>query len=272
MDAAGMSAGMGAAGSGGGKGMCCSDGNCLCHGDVPAQLTVGKGPYKTAQANISSGTVVYPTDAEPPLAAISICPGFLNTGPEMAAWGPFYASWGIVTVLTNTGAADIPDIRAGLLLDAIEELKKMNTTMSSPLFGKLSGRYGTSGYSMGGGGTTIAAAGTPTLNSSVGLAAWGGNGASNKVPELLLCGDADTVAPCDMSQGVYASIPDSTPKMLVSIPGVTHFDWFGPADAGMGTSGKYALAFQKVFLEGDTRWKSLLMTKPSGGSMTSNLK
>ena len=32
-----------------------------------------------------------------------------------------------------------------------------NTKNGSPLFGKLSGRYGTSGFSMGGGGTTYAA-------------------------------------------------------------------------------------------------------------------
>ena len=273
--------GSSAAGTGGstapapvqGKGTCCPDGNCLCHGDVPAMLTVGKGPYKTAQVNGSTGTVVYPTDAEPPFAALSICPGFLNTGPEMAAWGPFYASWGIVTVITNTGGADIPDVRSGLLLGSIEELKKMNTDSKSPLMGKLSGRYGTSGYSMGGGGTTIAASQTPSLLSSVGLAAWGGSGTGTKVPTILFCGDADVVAPCNMSDPVYAAIPMATPKMMIVIPGATHFNWFGPEDTTGGISGKYALAFQKVYLEGDTRWKALLTTKPTGGAkMTTNIQ
>ena len=249
-------------------GKCCPDGNCLCHGDPPNALTSRLGPFKTAQVLMGSGTAVYPTNADPPLAALSICPGFLNVGPEMAAWGPFYASWGIVTVITNTGAADIPAIRAGLLLGAIDELKRMNTDMKSPLYGKLSGRYGTSGYSMGGGGTTIAAQGTPSLSSSVGLAAWGGDGTRNSVPELLFCGDADVVAPCIMSDAVYADIPDSTPKMEVVVPLATHFDWFGPSDM----SGSYALAFQKVYLEGDTRWKSLLLSKPALGSMRTNIK
>jgi pimeloyl-ACP methyl ester carboxylesterase len=256
-----------------GKGACCSDGNCLCHGDVPMALTTAKGPYKTAQVNGSTGTIVYPTDAEPPFAGIAICPGFLNTGPEMAAWGPFYASWGIVTVVTNTGAADIPDIRAALLLGAIDELKKLNTDSKSPLSGKLSGRYGTSGYSMGGGGTTIAASQTASLNSSIGLAAWGGSGNGTKVPTLLLCGDADTVAPCNMSTPVYSAIPMETPKMLIVVPGATHFNWFGPTDTSGQLSGKYALAFQKVYLEGDTRWKALLTQKPSGGgSMMTNIQ
>jgi hypothetical protein len=74
-----------------------------------------------------------------------------------------------------------------------------------------------------------------------------------------------------MAEGVYGGIPDGTQKMLVSIPGTTHFNWFGPTDAGMGTSGEYALAFQKVFLEGDERWKPLLLMKPADGSQSTNI-
>jgi hypothetical protein len=273
------SSGTGAGGSsftgGGGptlKGDCCPDHNCLCHGDVPAQLTSGPGPFKTDTIQMQTGTAYYPTDADPPFAAIAICPGFLNTGPEMTPWGPFYASWGIVTVVTYTGAADLPDQRGQELLGALDELKGMNSG-SSPLAGKLAGRYGTSGYSMGGGGTTIAAASTPTLNSSIGLAAWGGDGTGDMVPELLFCGDADTVAPCVMSDPVYSQIPDATPKMEIVVPGATHFNWFDPTDAGGGMSGMYGLAFEKVFLEGDTRWKPLLLTKPAlGGTQTTNIQ
>src|SRR5262245_34297546 len=121
----GMSGAAGA-GTGGmtGTGKCCSSGDCLCHGPDPTGLTSKNGPYKTATLPMSTGTVYYPTDAEPPLAGVSICPGFLNTGPEMAPWGPFYASWGIVTVVTFTGAADLPNIRGGKLVAAINELKK----------------------------------------------------------------------------------------------------------------------------------------------------
>jgi hypothetical protein len=149
----------------------------------------------------------------------------------------------------------------------------MTASGSNPLAGKLSDRTGTSGYSMGGGGTTIAATGTPTLKTSVGLAAWGGDGTNDQVPELLFCGDADVVAPCNMSDSVYVGIPDSTPKMEIVAPGATHFNWFDPTDAGGGMSGMYALAFQKVYLEGDTRWKSLLLSPASnGGSIQTNIK
>src|SRR5688572_27492983 len=32
-----------------GEGDCCPDGNCLCHGPDPKELTSAKGPYKTAE-------------------------------------------------------------------------------------------------------------------------------------------------------------------------------------------------------------------------------
>jgi dienelactone hydrolase len=262
----------GGGGTGTGTGACCADGDCLCHGPAPTELTAMAGPFKTAMLPLSLGTVYYPTDAEPPFAAIALCAGFTNTGPEMADWGPMYASHGIVTIITTTGAADDPGTRGMKLLAAIKQLKDENAGTSSPLAGKLSGRYGTSGYSMGGGGTTMASATDATLKTSIGLAAWGGTGQKVSVPTLLLCGSSDTVAPCNMSQPVYSAITEPTPKMMIEIPNTTHFNWFGPLDAGMGTSGKYALAFQKVFLEGDERWKPLLLTKPSSGTMTTNIK
>jgi hypothetical protein len=125
---------------------------------------------------------------------------------------------------------------------------------------------------MGGGGTTIAATGTPSLKTSIGLAPWGGTGNRTTVATMVLCGSADTTAPCLMSQSVYSAIPESTPKMMLNISGVSHFGWFGPTDAGRGISGSYALAFQKVFLEGDTRWKPLLLTRPTGATVTTNVE
>jgi pimeloyl-ACP methyl ester carboxylesterase len=232
-------------------------------------LTSRAGTFRTATIAARTGTVHYPTDAEPPFAAVAVCGGFLNTGPEMAGWGPFYASHGIVTIITTTTGADFPDIRATKLLASITELKGLNSDGSSPLSGKLAGRYGTSGYSMGGGGTTLASRTDATLRTSVGLAAWAPNGASVSVPTLLLCGSSDTVAPCSGSSGAYNQIPNTTPKMMISIAGATHFHWFGPADAGGGQSGEAALAFQKVYLEGDERWKPF--QQQVRGTKTSNI-
>ena len=250
-------------------GTCCPDGNCLCHGPDPVGLTSANGSYRTASFRVTSGTVYYPTNAEAPFAGVALCGGFLNSGPEMAGWGPFYASHGIVTLITNTGAFDIPAVRSSRLLAAVDELKREDTRAGSALFGKMSDRYGSSGYSLGGGGTTIASAGTPSLKSSVGLAAWAPTGLGVRVPTLLLCGGSDGIAPCSGSQGAYNGIPAATPKMIVTIPLTGHLNWFGPRDAGAGTSGSYALAFQKVYLEGDQRWKRVLLQAPAIGTAVS---
>jgi hypothetical protein len=286
--ASGMSAGMGGmtggmggttggvGGTGGMGGMldgdCCPDGDCLCRDEPPSALSADDGRYATDMLSLTTGDVYFPTDATPPFAAVAVCGGLTNTGPEMVSWGSFYASHGIVAIITWTGAFDDPNLRAAALLGAIEELDGENDKSGSPLFGKLAGRYGTSGYSMGGGGTTIATGTDASLMTSVGLAAWGGVGAGVTTPTLLLCGESDGVADCNMSSYAYLGIPETTPKMMLTIPGATHFAWFGPEDAGMGRSGSYALAFQKVFLEGDTRWRPLLVAEPSGGTLSTNIE
>jgi hypothetical protein len=131
--------------------------------------------------------------------------------------------------------------------------------------GKLSGRYGTSGYSMGGGGTTIATGMDQTLKTSVGMAPYGGQSRNIKTATLLFCGSSDTTAPCSMASGVYRGITDPTPKMWVTLSGTGHLEWVGSySGPGNGAAAKIALAFQKVFLEGDERWKPLLKMMPMG--------
>jgi pimeloyl-ACP methyl ester carboxylesterase len=217
---------------------------------------------------VSTGTLFYPTDAEAPFAALAIAAGFLNTGAEILDWGAFFASHGIVTLVTTTTAIDFPDVRATKLAASIAELKGMNSESGNPLSGKLSGRYGTSGYSMGGGGTTIAASNDKTLVSSVGLAPWSPVGADITTPTLLMCGGADTVAPCSMAQGAYTAMPETTPKMMIVIPAIDHLAWLG-GPTGPGQGGAFALAFMKAFLEGDERWKSVLLD--ADGSVTTNI-
>jgi hypothetical protein len=214
--------------------------------------------FNTSSFNTSKGTVFHPTDAEAPFAAVAIGARAGSSAPELNAWGSFYASHGIVTLLVLSSSSDQPAMHAAKLLEGIEQLKLENTRSGSPLMGKLSDRYGVLGYSIAAGGTTMAANGAPTLKSMITMAVWGGDGTGIQVPALLLCSDDDTVAPCSMSESVYGAIPAGTPKMMVSIAGGNHFSWFSPTSAGGGISGEVALAFQKVFLEGDERWRPFL--------------
>ena len=82
-----------------------------------------------------------------------------------------------------------------------------NELSSSPLFGKLSGRYGTSGFSMGGGGTTFSAAADPTLRTNVSIMAWTPATSGITVPSLYIFGSADTLAGT-MGMPSYDSIAD----------------------------------------------------------------
>jgi hypothetical protein len=259
----------------GGVGAPPSDVDCPCTTPPPQRLNAELGPLgRSDTTRLSAGTAYYPTMGDGPFPAIAIVPGFLNTGPEVAEWGSFYASWGIVCVVTNSGAADLPDARGLYLLNAIRDLKEANTQQDSPLFGKLSGQYGTSDYSMGGGGTTVASTEDPTLRSSVGLAPWAPVGRGITVPTLHICGTADSTAGCGgNARPAYDAIPETTPKMLLVVNGGGHLtSWFGPGDTPGGISGGWALAFNKVYLEGDERWKPLLLGMPTGGTVTTNIK
>jgi len=244
-----------------GDGMCCDDGNCLCHGEAPSALTTDRGPYTTKNyALAGAGCVYYPDgDAKPPFAAVAISDGFGGTGgcgaSQTSNWGNLYASWGIVTMIINTGSGDQPNVRGRKLTAGIAAFKTENTKSGSPLEGKLAGRYGTSGFSMGGGGTSYSAQADKTLLTSVAIMPWGPTTTNISVPTLVICGASDGIASCaSHGNGLYRGIADSVPKMRVQVSG----GHAGQPSAGGGASGRIGLAFQKVYLEGDTRWKSLL--------------
>jgi hypothetical protein len=248
-----------------GTGKCCPDGKCLCHGPDPKGLTSARGPYKTANYTIAgTGCVYYPTDAEAPFAAVTISDGFLGAGGcgsfQTGNWGPLYASWGIVAMIVNTGSADQPNARGRALLKGITAFKAENTKSGSPLNGKLSGRYGTSGFSMGGGGTSYASRDDKTLLTSVAIMPWGPVTSGITTPTLVICGSSDGTAPCG-SHGnpLYRGIAASVPKMRVQVSSGHQ----GQPSAGGGDSGEYGLAFQKVFLEGDQRWRPFLVSARS---------
>ena len=278
MAGSGGAAGMAMAGAGGasggsampGKGMCCKDGNCLCHGPDPMGLTSSKGPYNTKSYTVGAGCIFYPTDAEPPFAAVAVSDGFLGAGGcssfQTGQWGPFYASHGIVAMIVNTGSSDQPNQRARALASGISAFKSENMKSGSPLMGKLAGRYGTSGFSMGGGGTTYAARDDKTLLSDVAIMPWGPVNSGVTVPTLVICGSSDGTAPC-ASHGTpaYNGISNDVPKMRIQISS----GHAGQPSSGGGMSGKVGLAFQKVFLEGDERWRPLLV---GAMSVATNIK
>lgn len=232
---------------------------------VPTSLTSAAGPYQTSgEISLEDGScLIFPDDpqAAPPYAAVVIAEGFLETGgcgtgsPNVGGWGALYASWGIVTLIVQQGAFDAVEPRAVALEGGLETLKAANQNPGSPLYGLLSGRYGTQGFSMGGGGASIAAQRNPDLLSNVELMPFQPATTGINVPTLVIMGAQDTVAGAQ-GAGSYQGISVGVPKMQVTVAAAHE----GGPSAGGGDSGAAALAFQKVYLEGDERWKSLLLT------------
>jgi dienelactone hydrolase len=249
-------------------------GEGLIRGPAPtAESAARAGPFAfdTYSTGLRDGpaygtqTLHYPTDAEPPFASVVIVPGFVSPESAIRAWGPFLASHGIVTLTigTNNGG-DLPDVRAAALIDAIETVKAENSRAEGPLDGALDlGRFAVMGWSMGGGGTLLAAIGHPELKAAIPLAAWspGVTFSNNSVPTLLFAGTADPLAG-GQSQGFYTSIPEATPKMLYEVAGGAHDIANDPSSAG-GEIGLYGLSWMKVFLEGDERYRELLLRAPT---------
>ena len=259
---------------------CCSDGNCYCRGDAPTKSSAEAGPYKVQSYTIArssehgGGTVYYPTDAEPPFAGSVICPPLTGVQAMYKDWGPFLASWGIVLVTMDTKSTqDSVQSRSVQLAAMVKQFRAEKDREGSALKGKLGDRIGTMGWSMGGGATWIAAAKDATLKSSISLAGHNatGGGAGNSrgtmVPSMQLNGATDTsiLGGLGQSDGVYDIIPETTPKLIYVVRDKGHFEWGGPKAAGPA-AGEFVLAFQKTFLEGDTRWKQFLLTKPANAS------
>jgi hypothetical protein len=213
------------------------------------------------------GCVHYPTNAEPPFSAVAISDGFLGSGgcvgAQTSGWGPLLASYGIVTMIINTTGADQPAQRGTKLLGGIAGFKAENMKSGSPLFGKLAGRYGTSGFSMGGGGTTRATVTDKTLISSVAIMPYSPDGAGVVTPTLVICGSSDGTAPCSgHGTPVYNEIPATTPKMRVTVTS----GHSGQPTAGSNMSGAWGLAWHKAFLDGDERWIPVLKSGMSNSS------
>ena len=280
MAGAGGMAGSMMAGAGGAAGMTagdCGPAAFACRGDAPTEESANgrmKGPYKVGSytsgykdGTFDDATMWYPDDpaAKPPFGCVSVVPGFVSPQSSIRNWGPFLASHGIVTITIGVPGGDQPGVRATKLMSALDTCVAENERSGSPLMGKLSKDHlGVSGWSMGGGGTLIAAAANPTkLKGAVSFAAWGpSGGANNKVPALMFEATADALA-AGMSDGFYRSTPETTPKMLFEVSGSSHNVANDPANH-TGIIGLYGLAWWKVFLEGDERYKKFLLApKPS---------
>lgn len=255
----------------------------ICRNEVTPGSYSGNGPYGYRSYTLSrtqtpgGATVYYPNTAKPPFSGLVFTPPYTGTQSMFAAWGPFFASHGIVLVTMDTSTTlDSVDQRASQQKQVLDALKRENTRSASPLYGKLNtARLGAVGWSMGGGATWINSAEYSGLKTAMSLAGHNltavdidSKGYNTKVPTLILNGALDLTYLGGLGQsiGVYNAIPRGIPKVIYEVASAGHFDWGSPTAANRAVAG-IALAFHKTFLDGDTRWVSYIR-RPSSDVAT----
>ncbi len=220
-------------------------------------LTIDQNNGLRDGPDYGDATVYYPTNTTAPFACVAIVPGFISTQSSVAAWGPFLASHGIVSIIFDTNSLfDQPAARADGLLDALETLRQENTRSASPLFGLIDdSRFGVMGWSMGGGGAQLAAVIDPSLKAVIALCPFlnspNSNTLNHSVPVLILSGELDGTAPPVLHADLHYNLtPSTTDKLLFEIDNGNHSIANDPVNA-LGDIGKYGLAWLRNYLLDD---------------------
>lgn len=218
------------------------------------------GPYAVSTQAVRGsgfgGGTVYSPNTAGKYAVVAVCPGFTATQSSIAAISRRLATHGFVVATINTNSTyDFPPSRANQLLAALRTVTALTT---GPVAGKMDiTRQAVAGWSMGGGGTMLAAGMTPGLKAGVAFAPWSqsSNIGSSAVPMSYLAGTADTVAPANtMASAFYNATPVTTKKMLGIIRGANHNF---PNSASQPAS-YTQVAWMKRFVDGDARYSQFL--------------
>ncbi|OGI66810.1 MAG: hypothetical protein A2W18_01685 [Candidatus Muproteobacteria bacterium RBG_16_60_9] len=243
---------------------------------TPTSLQASSGPFSVASTTVSSsaangyggGTIYYPTGtSEGPFAPIAVVPGYLAAQSSIQSWGPRLASWGFVVItITTNSSTDDPSQRATQLVAALNQVVSYGNTSSHPIFSKVDGtRRGVMGWSMGGGGSLIAAQNNPsTIKAAVPLAPYNSstNFSSIRQPVLIFACESDSTAPPNQhALPFYNSMPSTNDKAYAEVNNGSHSCANSPSNQS-GTIGKYGVSWMKRFLDDDLRFGPYLCDAP----------
>lgn len=242
-------------------------------GPAPTLASIqAAGPFAVSTQTISGngfgGGTVYSPNTAGTYALVAVCPGFISYQSSIAQISQRLATHGFVVVTIDTNTIyDSPDSRATQLLAALKATAALKTGAAA---GKIdTSRQAVSGWSMGGGGTLIAATSTPGLQGAVAFApySYSNTFANDAVPTAILGGSSDTVAPpAQYATPYYNAIPTSTKKLLGIISGANHQF---PTTASQPAS-YTQIAWMKRFLDKDSRYSQFLTGDSRFSSFASN--
>lgn len=184
------------------------------------------GPFTITSTRITpegfgNGTLHIPTSGGP-FALAAVCPGFVSPESSITNVSKRLATHGfaVISIATKT-LLDFPPSRASQILAALEAGTKLGNSKID------NSRLIASGWSMGGGGTLLAAAKTPKLKAAIAYAPW--NTANTPfrgitVPSLIFGATGDIIAPSNThAVTFYKALPAATKKVLAVLQGDNHF-------------------------------------------------
>ena len=124
--------------------------------------------------NYAGGIVYYPQGISGPLPIIVMIPGGMSPISSIDDWGPYLASYGVVTMFVNVNNWYYdPYARAYALLDGIVSIKLEDSRLGSPLIGSLNiDDIAVGGWSMGGGGAQLASQQDLSIQAVIALSPW----------------------------------------------------------------------------------------------------
>jgi len=216
-------------------------------------------------------TIYYPVGTPGPIGGVAIAPGFTERQSHIEWWGPRLASHGYaVLVLDTNDPRERPNARAAALLAAVGVLRDEHTRRESRLFGRIAvDRMAVMGHSMGGGGALLAAAEAGSdLRAAIPFTSWEPDADLGRIvtPTLVIAAERDEIA--EVSEHAwrhFTAIPTSTPKVFMEVEGGDHFIADTDRGGDLATIGRYALAWLKLFLDGEEQYRDFLFgARPEG--------
>tara|TARA_B110000908_G_C10263565_1_gene461325 strand:+ start:1544 stop:2893 length:1350 start_codon:yes stop_codon:yes gene_type:complete len=252
---------------------------------VTSESITNPGIYEVATLSESDGvrngadyygsTIYYPLNTDEDLASIIIVPGFVTLESSIAAWGPFLASHGIVTMTIGTNNIfEQPEARANALLDAMTSLKEEQNRLSSPLNSRLNTEnIALGGWSMGAGGAQIGAKMDSSIKVVIALCPWLETGLiseeylNHETPILFISAEYDAIANASLhATPQYELSSETTPKLIYEVANGGHTVANYPT-SGNGEVGVIALSWLKKYLLNEYCYCPILLESPETASM-----
>jgi predicted dienelactone hydrolase len=208
--------------------------------------------------------VFYPCEsADGPFPATTLTGGFTNTKEQMYWLAEHLVTHGyIIIAITPDNTLGTAPTWEKAHKAGINKLKSENGRSTSPIYGLVdTAKLQISGYSMGGGGTLLAAHDLGSqIASAQAFAPFGGGTTLSGIQAATICyaGGADTVASPSSVISSYNSLPNAIERTYAEFTGVSHLDWISGSSTTRAMFKTYITAWMKVRLDGDASYSEYI--------------